>query len=159
MKLWRCITWYNISCVSTAGLMSPFNTWIMDKQYFMRYKVLIPVKMLMAVFWVVMMWGLVGGYQCITSIFKLANGDNTFHQNNGNHLQDHKASQPRRQSSASTAWIIRVSINKTTWYKHRYFLVNHVISLTSLFQLKPNTPEKRLPTLLHITVKLKHTII
>ena len=35
-KKWcLCVIWYNISCVSIAGLISPFNTWKKQNQYFL----------------------------------------------------------------------------------------------------------------------------
>jgi hypothetical protein len=75
------------------------------------FEVLTVVKMSMLFFWVVMLCGLIGRYQCYgetVSIFNPEDGDGMFLQNIGIYLQVHATSQPRTATLTNSLLIMRI---------------------------------------------------
>jgi hypothetical protein len=84
------------------------ETSVLDHQYFMRFDVLMTVKMWIVVFWVMTGCSLVSGYHCFRgtyppdkSLLILCRWSDMFLQNVGNHLQKYTALEPRGPQSAS----------------------------------------------------------
>jgi hypothetical protein len=89
---------------------------ILNSNSLKRFEIFIMIKMSIVVFWVLMLRGLVDGYQCFGGTVP-EDGNDSFLQNISNHLQNHTVPQPRKPQSTF------ISIYILTWSKWHSILV------------------------------------